>query len=317
MRNRRRANTDQSPRALLLSAFIAAAFVPGARHLLFAEGDGAPAAGGAAPASGAPVSSAAPVDGKPADGAPADGAAKPTESKPADGRPADGIIAPVDGKPAEPAKVSADDQRKFLTEKGGKAEDLAKLSEADLQKQYDTAKAAEPKPGEVKAEDIKIEIPEGVTIDDKTLTDFKGLLADAKLTPSERAQKIIDMHVGALKAAAEGPGKVWTEMQEKWQGEVKADKEMGGTNFDATRSTIAKAISDVMGDQAKEVFDAFQFTGAANHPAIVRLMLRVGKALTEGGPISGGALAEGKGQDFGSRVAAMYPSANNGAAKAA
>lgn len=260
-------------------------------HALFADGD-APA-GGAAPVVVAPA--AAPAIAAPVEVPKPDAAI---------------ISAPA------PGAISAEDQRKYLADKGGKADELAKLSEADLKTQFDAAKAKEAAPAVIKAEDIKVTLPEGVTLDEKTMGEFKSVVADANLTPTERAQKLVDLHVGALKAAAEGPYKLWGDTQSKWQGEVKADKEIGGTNFDTMRSTIAKTITDVMGKDAKDVFDAFAFTGAANNPAIVRLMYRMGKAFTEGGSVAGGALAEGKGTDFKSRVAAMYPSATGSQAQA-
>lgn len=277
-----------------------------------AGGGGAPAAPAAAAAPAAPAAAAPAPDPKaaPAPDPKAAPAAAPAAKKD------DAVIAPA----AEPAKPTVEDMRKFLVDKGGKADELAKLADADLQKQYDDAKAKEkpaPKAGEVKPEDIKVTIPEGIAVDEKTLADFKGLIADAKLTPQERAQKLIDLHVGALKAAADGSQKVWVELQTKWQGDVKADKELGGQNYDAMRSTIAKAVTEVGGEQAAEIFEAFKLTGAGNHPAIVRLVFRMSKLVVEPDHVAGGAPADGKGKDFASRVQAMYPSANNGTAKAA
>jgi hypothetical protein len=275
----------------------------------------APAGGGGAPA--APAAAAAPApapEAKPAAPAPeAKPAAAAAAAAPAPEAKKDDIIAAV-----EPAKASADDMRKYLVEKGGKDEDVKKLSDADLEKQFTEAKAKEQpaaKPGEVKVEDIKVTVPEGIEIDEKLMGDFKGLIADAKLSPQERAQKLVDLHASALKAAADKQQQVWTDTNEKWKGEVRADKELGGTNLEATRSTISKAITEVMGKDAASTFDAFLFTGAANNPAIVRAMFRMSKLIVEGDPVAGGAPAEAKG--LASTLASMYPSANNGAAKAA
>lgn len=296
MLRKRRALTEQIRRALHGEAYVENDFER--YRALLAEGD---PGGGAAPAA-APAAAAEPA-------APA---AEPiVAAEPA--TPA-AVIEPV--KPAEPAKPSADDMRKYLTEKGGKAEDLAKLADADLEKQFTEAKAQEGKPAEVKAEDIQIKMPKGVEVDEKLMSEFKAIVADPKLAPQDRAQKLVDMHVSALKAAAEGPYKLWTDTQTKWQGEVKADAEIGGTNFDAMRSTISKAITDVGGAEAGKIFEAFRFTGAANNPDVVRLMYRMSKLVVEGGPVVGGAPAAGKGKGTAAAIAAMYPSANNGEAKA-
>lgn len=281
------------------------------RTLYVEDAGGAPAGGSSSspPApSGTPAASA-PIAGAPAAGAPA------ADGKPADtGAPAPGadviVKPPADAEP--PAKPTVDEQRAYLATKGSKAEDLAKLSEADLQKQFDTAKAAEPKLGEVKPEDIKIAVPDGFTVDQKVLGEFQGLMADAKLTPQERAQKLMDMHVSALKAAAEAPQQAWTELNTKWQGEIKADKELGGANFDTMRSTIAKAITEVGGPEADAIFESFKLTGAANNPAIVRLIYRFAKAYSEGGPQSGNAPGAVKDRSLSTSIQAMYPSAANG-----
>jgi hypothetical protein len=64
------------------------------------------------------------------------------------------------------------------------------------------------------------------------------------------------------------------------------------------------------------MFEAFVFTGAANNPGDrPGDVYRMSKLIVEGDPVAGGAPAEAKG--LASTLASMYPSANNGAAKAA
>lgn len=287
---------------------------------LFVDAGAAAGGGAAAPAAAAPAPAAGAGDGKggaPAGdgkGAPAAGDGKGAPAAGAGDKKVESIIA----APAEPAKPTADEMRKFLVEKGGKDEDVKKLTDADLQKQFDAAKEKDkpaPKAGEVKAEDIKVTVPEGIEIDEKTLTDFRGLIADAKLTPQERAQKLIDLHASALKAAAEKPFNDAVAQIGKWQETVKADKELGGTGYEAMKSTISKALGQIGGKELKAMEEAFVYTGAGNHPEIVRAFYRMAKLIVEGDPVTGGAPAEGKG--LAQTLASMYPSANNGAAKAA
>jgi hypothetical protein len=257
---------------------------------------------------GAGAASAAP----PPPAAAAAPAAPPAAAPTIPAAPAAASAEPVIAAGQQPA-VTIEDQRKYLAEKvGGKPEELAKLSEADLRKQYDEAKSKEGQPPALKAEDIKITVPQGIEIDEPQMNAFKALIADAKLTPIERAQKLIDMHVAALKSTAEAPLNLWNETQAKWQGEVKADPEIGGQNFDRMRSTIAKAITEVGGKEAEAIFEALRYTGAANNPAIVRAFFRMSARLVEGGPVVGGALASGKGRTFAERIQGMYPSASDG-----
>lgn len=251
---------------------------------------GTPPAGSAAPASGGDTasSSATSIAAQPAPGD------KPAASA-----------------EAKPAAVALDDAKKYLVEKGAKTEDLDKLDEAALRAKYDEQKAAEAKQAEEKAKDFELKAPEGLTLDEKRVSEFKALLTDEKVPLAERAQKLIDLHAADLRAQAEASNTLWRQTQEKWQGEVKADKELGGQNFDTMRSTIAKAIDEIGGAEAAKMREAFDFTGAGNNPEIIRLLYRMAKAATEGGPVSGGTPAAG-GDATQKALAKMYPTATAG-----
>jgi hypothetical protein len=285
---------------------------------LFAEGDPAAPAGGAAPAAAAPATPATPAS-TPAAAAPA----AATPSAPAGDAAAAGSAEPtaaekvaaleplVDPKATPAAEVKPEDRKAFLIAKGAKAEELDALKPEELKAKYDEAKAKDATPADKdkKPVEIEIKVPEGIEIGEKEVAEFKALMTDEKLSPADRAQKLVEMHAAALKATAEKPMALWFETQKQWQEQVRADSEIGGTNLDANRSNIAKAITDIMGDKAAETFEALKYTGAANHPAIVRLFARMSKAFVEGGPASGSAPGAGHSKDFASRVAAMYPSA--------
>lgn len=247
-------------------------------HTLYVDDAGGSPAGGGVP----PPSSTAPTPATPAPSAPAAPPATPAAPAP-------------DGKPAA-----------TVAEAGGAPPLIDKNAAPPA---VDPAKPGDPaKPADAAPAEIEFKAPDGVTIDEKTAGEFKALLSDEKLTPSERAQKLVDMHVSAMKAIAEAPQKAWSDLNSKWQAEVKADKELGGTNFDAMRSTIAKAITDVGGPDANAVFEALHMTGAANNPAIVRMFYRMSRAFVEGSAVSGNPAGE-KAKGFASAVASMYPSA--------
>lgn len=307
----RTAPTDTTPRGLrpIRRSMLELAVL----HALFvdAPAPAAAAAGGAAPAA-APAAASKPADAGAAAAPAAAGGDKPPAAAPAAApAKADDLVIGAPAAAAAPAAASVEDQRKYLIEKGGKADEVGKLTEADLKKQYDEAKgkdavaAAQP----VKAEDIKITLPEGAVVDEKLMGEFQAVMVDTALTPQDRAQKLADMHMTALKAEVEKTYDTWRDTQKTWQGEVKADKELGGTNYDTMRSTITKAITEVGGTEAADVFTAFAFTGAANNPHIVRIMYRMAKLVTEGGPIAGGAPADAKQPTTQAAIKAMYPSA--------
>ncbi len=163
----------------------------------------------------------------------------------------------------------------------------AAIKPDELQKAYDTAKAAEAaKPIEYK----DFTTPDGVKLDDKLMSGFKEVAAAAKL-PQAEAQKLVDMHVAQLTAVAKEPYDLWHKTQRDWQSEIKADAEIGGLNFETkTQPALAEFVRVFGGDASgqKTLRDAMSFTGAGNNPAIVKALARAGAILMEGKTIAGG-----------------------------
>lgn len=263
----------------------------------------APAATTAAPPP-APAAAAAPPAASPAAAAPAPA---PAAAAPAAAAPGNVI---AEAKPAPP---TLDAVKAFLTEKGAKAEDLAALDEAGLRAKYEgeqkAAEEAAKKAGQPKAEDFEVKAPEGVELDAEQVKALQETLADANLSPKDRAQKLFDQHQQALTKAIEAPVQLWNETQTKWQAEWKADAEIGGANYDQTVANIAKMIDEYGGKDSKAIREAFVFTGAGNNPAIGRFVARMAKALVESGPFNGDSPAKlGKNDSV---AGALYPTMPN------
>lgn len=108
--------------------------------------------------------------------------------------------------------------------------------------------------------------------------------------PQDQAQAIIDALGPKLAEQIAAPFKQWQTTNDAWVNEVKADPEIGGANFDAMRSTIAKVLDDphYADPQLRQALD---MTGAGNNPAVIRTLYRLAKAVTEGGPTRTGAPA--------------------------
>lgn len=189
---------------------------------------------------------------------------------------------------AAPKPPKLDDAKAYLTTQGKTAEDIAKLSEADVLKAYAEAKKVEAdKP--VTYGDFNTS--EGIKLDEKLITDFKAMLGPLKV-PQDVAQKFVDMHIAQLKDAIDAPYKAWKDLQTEWVGKIKADPELGGAKFDEVSSTVAKVIDHIAGKDAKALRGALDMTGAGNNPEMYRFIARVGKILTEGGIVLGGGPGE-------------------------
>mgnify|MGYP007100043158 CR=1 FL=1 len=131
-----------------------------------------------------------------------------------------------------------------------------------------------------------LKFPEGFEKNDAVLGQFLEITNGAKL-PVETVQKLADLQANLVKEASEAGSKLWTETQAKWQDEVRADAEIGGQKLEENLSHVAKLIDRVSGDQAPAVREAFAMTGAGNHPALVKFMVKVAKELSEPAPVAG------------------------------
>lgn len=130
----------------------------------------------------------------------------------------------------------------------------------------DGAKADEPIAYEFKA-------PEGMELDSASLGEFKAIAAELKL-PAEAAQKMVDIAIKREQARAEA----FAAQVNEWGEQVKADKEVGGAKLDENLGVARKAIDQFGTPELKSLLDS---TGMGNHPEVVKLMVRIGRAISE------------------------------------
>lgn len=181
-----------------------------------------------------------------------------------------------------------------------------KAAEVAAAEDAPAAKPEEPK-AEAKPTDAagyKIEVPADLKIDDKAISSFKEFAAKSGLT-NETAQSMFDLHVEQVKATAEAlsseVAKQWKTTMDGWKTEVDNDKDLGGANREAALATLGRAFDDYGSKEAREAFD---LTGAGNNPAIIRMMHKMARALTEGGPVNAGRPTSSRGLTLGER---LYP----------
>lgn len=215
----------------------------------------------------------APKDDPTAKGA-TEGAAGTTENKPAD-------------KPADDPK--ADDKKA----EGEGAADKSKDAEGDKEK-----KGA--------PEKYEFKVPEGVQLDETLVGEFTPIAKELNLDNAQ-AQKLVDLYTKTRAADTQKLYDAWAQTHEKWVGEAKADKEIGGANFDANVAIAKKAMNAAQLGGGKDLVEALNVTGAGNHPAIIRFFYKVGKLMADD------KFDTGKGQSSTSedKAAALYPSMKN------
>jgi hypothetical protein len=123
----------------------------------------------------------------------------------------------------------------------------------------------------------EFKLPEGVTADADSLKPATELFAETGLN-QDQAQKFIDLAMARETAAAHKSVQAFVDLQNQWVSEIKADPDIGGDRLKASLSSANRAIDrlDVPG-----LREALNFTGAGNHPAIVKAFVRLGQMIAE------------------------------------
>jgi hypothetical protein len=148
-------------------------------------------------------------------------------------------------------------------------------------------------------------VPEGVKLEGEALDKASALMRESGLS-QEQAQKFVDFHAAALKAAAEGPAAMWKDTQDTWIDELRSDPTLGkGIENGTVGASIAKMISALPAPQATAFREAMNFTGAGNNPAIVRGFYELSKRFAEPGHVQGNAPAQVKTKP--APAQALYP----------
>jgi hypothetical protein len=85
-------------------------------------------------------------------------------------------------------------------------------------------------------------------------------------------QKLVDFHFDITKKQQEG----WVSTTAGWLQEAKMDKEIGGSNWDASEISAQRALKAFGSEGLNKVLSDY---GMGNHPEIKRLLSRVGRAI--------------------------------------
>lgn len=136
-------------------------------------------------------------------------------------------------------------------------------------------------------------LPDGVEVDEAAAEQFKELARDLNLT-QEQAQKLVDLQASRVQAQAEA----WDKQLSDWADGARADKEFGGDKFDENIAVAKKALDKFGTPELRETLDA----GYGNHPEVIRLLYRVGKAISDDGFVAGGTSGQAD------KLAKLYPS---------
>ncbi len=145
----------------------------------------------------------------------------------------------------------------------------AAATDATVESQGTAAPAAPVAP-----ENYSFSAPEGVTYAPDVIETFSGAAKAAGLT-QDAAQKVLDAMAPALAARqAEQIKSIHTE----WMTASSSDKEFGGERLAENLAVARKALDTFGTPELRKLLDN---TGLGNHPEQIRMLYRIGKAISE------------------------------------
>jgi len=116
--------------------------------------------------------------------------------------------------------------------------------------------------------------PEGVTLDASVVGAYSEVAKELDL-PQDKAQKLLDKMQPAIAAHQ---AEVVAQATAQWESDSKTDKEFGGDKLQENLAVAFKARDAFASPELRALLDQ---TGLGNHPEVIRMFYRAGKAISE------------------------------------
>lgn len=157
-------------------------------------------------------------------------------------------------------------------EKGTQSQQVDEGAKADESKQKDKPEGA--------PENYEFKAPEGVTFDDTVIGAFSEIARELDL-PQDKAQKVLDKMAPVM---AERQAEQIQIARTEWANAAKSDKEFGGEKLAENLGTAKKALDAFATPELRTLLEE---SGLGNHPEVIRVFYRAGKAISEDRFVSG------------------------------
>ena len=155
-------------------------------------------------------------------------------------------------------------------------------------------------------EKYEFEPPEGVEVDPSKIEGFGETAKELGLS-QKQFQQLVEYDIERSAAALEEMSTQFSERINHWAEDTKADKELGGESLDENLGLAKRAIDTIGSPQLAKLIDAPSADnpdglGLGNHPEVIRLFYRVGRAISESDLVTGDNKIEGR-----DSLEKMYP----------
>lgn len=132
-------------------------------------------------------------------------------------------------------------------------------------------------------EKYEFKTAEYIELDTEALKDFEPVARELNLT-NEQAQKLVDVYPKILAGVQQRQAEAWQQTTEQWAADVKADKEIGGDKLPSNLSAAQRALDQFGTPKLKTYLND---TGLGNNPDLVKAFVKIGKAMSEDGMVTG------------------------------
>lgn len=130
-------------------------------------------------------------------------------------------------------------------------------------------------------EAYEFKAPEGAAFDEAVIGAFSEVAKELDL-PQDAAQKVLDKMAPVIQARQ---AEQLSAAREEWAAATRADKEIGGDKLAENLALAKKARDQFTTPEFRELLEA---SGLGNHPEVIRVFVKVGKATSEDGFVAGG-----------------------------
>lgn len=168
------------------------------------------------------------------------------------------------------------------TEAGTAPAEGTQTQQPPAQAQGESAPADKPAEGEKQGapERYEFKAPEGTELGSDVTDAFAGVAKGLNLT-QDAAQQVLDKMAPVL---AQRQNAQVQAVQQEWREQSTADKEFGGDKLAENLGVARKAMDAFASPGLKQTLEQ---TGLGNHPEVIRMFVKVGKAISQDGFVPG------------------------------
>jgi hypothetical protein len=129
--------------------------------------------------------------------------------------------------------------------------------------------------GKPPADQYDLKAPKDSLLDSGAVDRIKSFAKEKGLSP-DQAQALLERESANVASFVAEQQKTHEEMRTSWLEQARTDKEIGGDNFNANTELAKRVVERFGTDEFKKALDE---SGLGNHPELVRILARIGKAM--------------------------------------